>query len=103
MEAYKRGKIAENKVFEALEELKEEGLIENFGQTFPFSKDDLWGIDFIILPKEGGIIPLQVKSSYYEKDKRKYLRRGIQYIVVWPNQDKEEVKKNLLKILRNRL
>jgi len=35
MEAYKRGKIAENKVFEALEELKKEGLIENFGQTFP--------------------------------------------------------------------
>jgi len=103
MEAYKRGKIAENKVFEALEELKKEGLIENFGQTFPFSEDDLWGIDFIILPKKGGIIPLQVKSSYREENKRRYLRKGIRYIVVWPNQDKEDVKKNLLKILGDRL
>jgi hypothetical protein len=103
VDPYSRGKIAEEKVFKALEELANEGLIENFGQTFPFSNDDLWGIDFIILSNKRGIIPLQVKSSYSKKEQKKYLRRGIRYIVVWPNQGKEKIKKNLLKILENKL
>ena len=95
-----RGDKAEKKVCKALEELKKSGFIENFGWTKPFSRDDLDGIDFIVFPKKGKEIPLQVKSSYREELEKKYTQRGIHCIIVKPHQRIEEVKESILEILK---
>lgn len=94
-----KGEIAERKVKEGLEELEREGLIEKFGQTFRFSKEDFEGIDFVIISKKRKEIRLQVKASFNEKAMKKYLKRGIFYIAVPPGQEKDEVKQRILKII----
>jgi len=96
--AAKKGELAEGKVFEALEELEKEGLIGKFGQTDKFSQEDLRGIDFIIITEKGKEIRLQVQSTFKEKAMKKYLKRGIFYIV--PGKDKEEVKERILRIIK---
>ncbi|MBU0546802.1 MAG: hypothetical protein ABH876_01270 [Patescibacteria group bacterium] len=94
-----KGKIAEQKTFDALEKIEKDGNIKSFGWTFPFSEDDLRGIDFIIFPNKGREIRIQVKSSYNQKEEERYSRRGIYYMVVQPYKTREKVKLELLQIL----
>ena len=94
-----KGKLAEEKTFLALEELKKEGRIKDFGQSFFFSQEDLKGIDFIIISGEGKIIRLQVKSYFGEKEMKKYRRRGIWYLAAQLEKSLEEVKKEILEIV----
>ena len=96
----KKGKESERKVFQALEELKREGKIKDFGQSFQFSQEDVEGIDFIILPQKGKAIYLQVKSTFIEKKKEKYERRGIAFLAV-EEKKLREIKEELIKIIKN--
>ena len=98
---WNRGEESERKVFEALEELKAEGMIKNFGQSSRFSQEDASGRDFVIIIDDGKIVWFQVKSSFHENDKRKYLRRGIHYLAVG-QKTPEEIKKEILKILKQK-
>lgn len=95
--AVTKGQLSEKKVFNALEELKQEGEIKDFGQTFPFSQDDRNGIDFIVITKTGKEVRIQVKSSYRREEVEEYLRKGINYLI--PGKDKAETKKRILWII----
>ena len=96
----KKGKESERKVFQALEELKKEGKIKNFGQSIQFGQEDLEGIDFIILPQKGKAIYLQVKSSFNEKAEEKYKKRGIFFLAV-EKKGLKEIKQELIEIIKN--
>jgi len=98
---WSRGEESEKKVFEVLEELKTEGMIKNFGQSSRFSQEDASGRDFVIIIDDGKIVWFQVKSSFHENDKRKYLRRGIHYLAVG-QKTPEEIKKEILRILKQK-
>jgi len=94
-----KGKLAEERTSQALEELKKEGKIKDFGQSFFFSQEDLKGIDFIIISGDGKIIPLQVKSHFRKEEMGSYLRKGIQYLPVPPEKSIAEIKKRILEIV----
>lgn len=95
----RKGDRAERKVSKVLEKLEKEGIIKSFGWTFPFSRDDLDGIDFLIFPIKGKEIPLQIKSSYRKELEENYSKRGIFYMIVKPYHKFEEIRKNILEIL----
>ena len=95
---WNKGEESEEKVRQALEELKAEGIIKNFGQSLKFYQEDLRGRDFLITIDNGRVIWLQVKSSFNAVDKEKYLRRGIHYIAV-EQKTLGEIKKEILEIL----
>ncbi len=98
-DSYSKGDRAEKRVSKVLEELEKEEIIESFGWTFAFSRDDLEGVDFLIYPKKGKEIPLQVKSSYQKEHEKKYISKGIYCLVVKPYNDNKIIKKNILEIL----
>lgn len=94
-----KSKKAVEKVERVLGNLKEEGIIWNFGQTPFYGRDDRWGIDIFIFPFSGKEIKLQVKASYHRKVEEKYRRRRIFLIGVPPNCSSRNIKKKILKIL----
>ena len=98
---WSRGEQSEKKVFEVLEELKAEGIIKESGRCDRFGREDSKGKDLAIITQEGKIIWLQVKSSFNETDKEKYLRRGIHYIAVG-QKTSEQIKKEILRILKKK-
>jgi len=93
-----RGEESERKVCQALEELKAERMIKNFGQSLRFYQEDSSGRDVLITTNNDKVIWLQVKSSFSPLDKKKYLRRGIHYIAV-EEKSLLEIKKEVLGIL----
>ena len=95
---WSRGEGSEEKVCQALEELKAEGMIKNFGQSLKFYQEDLKKRDFIIITNDEKTIWLQVKSSFHQADKEKCLKKGIRYIAV-QQKSHLEVKKEILEIL----
>ena len=95
--AEERGKGAVARVEDVLTKLKDEGVINNFGQTTQFGDDDLFGIDFFIIFK-GRMIKLQVKFSGNKKTARRYQRRGIEFIAVGKMSD-QEIKQRIIQIL----
>ena len=97
-----RGEVSEGKVFEALEELKAEGMIKNFGQSLKFYREDTLGRDFLITTRDDKIIWLQVKSGFNQFEKEKYRRRGIHYLGGVERKALEEIKKEILEILRQK-
>lgn len=99
--AFDRGEETEKKVFNTLNQLKNEGVITDFGQTMKFSKDDYKGIDFYVY-LNGKKIKIQVKSSFPLEKERKYLERnGIFLLVCRPWENDKGVRKKILKILNN--
>jgi hypothetical protein len=102
--AWGKGEASEEKVFQALEELKEEGIIKNCGWSFRYSNEDSEGKDLLVVTIDGKVIWLQVKSSFNPVDKERYLKQGILYIAVG-EKSLPEIKKEILGILnkaRNR-
>ena len=99
---WERGEASERKVFEALEELKAEGMIKNFGQSLKFYREDTSGRDFLITTRDDKIIWLQVKSGFKQFEKEKYQRRGIHYFGGVEQKSLEEIKKEILEILRQK-
>ena len=99
---WNRGEESERKVFEALEELKTEGMIKNFGQSLKFYREDTSGRDFLITARDDKIIWLQVKSGFNQFEKEKYQRRGIHYLGRVEQKTLEEIKKEILEILRQK-
>jgi hypothetical protein len=95
---WRRGEESEEKVCQALEELKVEGVIKNFGQSLKFSREDISGKDFLITTKDEKIIWIQVKSSFNPVEREKYQRKGIYYLVVG-EKTREEIKKEISEIL----
>lgn len=98
---WSRGEESEQKVSQVLDELKSEGTIKNFGQSLKFYREDKSGRDFAIVTDDDKIVWLQVKSSFNENAKRKYLRHGIHYLAVG-QKTSEEIKKEILKILKKK-
>ena len=96
---WKRGEESERKVCQALEELKTEGMIKNFGQSLKFYQEDSSGRDFLITTNDEKIIWLQVKSSFHPVDQEKYLRRGIYYLAI-QQKSPSEIKTEVLRILK---
>jgi hypothetical protein len=96
-----KGKATEKKVSKALENLQEKGMIKNFGQTFNFSKDDMYGVDFYIFPLVGKEIKIQVKSSWNKKKAQIYRKKGIRILCLWPNQTITDAEKKLCQIINN--
>jgi len=95
-----KGEMAEEKVFLALEELKKEGGIVNFGQTFAFSRDDQKGTDFMVFMGRGKEIHIQVKSYFLSKTQiKRYRRKGIWCVSAPLNKDISEVKEIILRII----
>ena len=99
---HNKGEEAERKVFEVLEELKAEGMIKNFGQSLKFYQEDTSGRDFLITTRDDKIIWLQVKSGFNQFEKEKYQRRGIHYLGGVGQKTLEEIKKEILEILRKK-
>jgi hypothetical protein len=99
---WSRGEESEDKVLQILEELRKEGEIKDFGQSFRFSQEDSRGIDFLIITKDGKLIPLQVKSSFNQGDKGKYKGRGIYYLRGVAEKTLEEIKKEILVIVKQK-
>ena len=95
---WEKGEASEEKVFQVLEELKEEGIIRNCGRSFRYSREDSEGKDLGIVTIDGKVIWLQVKSSFNPVDKERYLKRGILYIAV-REKPLPEIKKEILGIL----
>ncbi len=94
-----RGELAVEKVLLVLESYKRQKIIRNFGTTDAFSRDDSKGIDiFIYLNGEGKVL-LQVKSSYHERERKRYNKRGRYYIAVPPRMGRYEVETLVAKIL----
>lgn len=99
-EALLKGKITEKKVFLALEKLREEGKIKNFGQTMPFSNDDSKGIDFFIYTLNGKRLKLSVSTRPKPWEKQESLRRkGIIVFNVLMETDQETVLKEVTEII----
>lgn len=99
-EALLKGKITERKVFLALEKLQEEGKIRAFGQTMPFSKDDLDGIDFFVYTLNDKRLELSVSTRPKPWEKQKLLRcRGIIVFNILMEVDQEAVLKEVAKII----
>ena len=96
-----KGKATEKKVSRALENLQEKGVIKNFGQTFSFGKDDMYGVDFYIFPLVGKEIKIQVKSSWNKKKAQIYRKKGIRLLYLWPNQTIADAEKKLCRIINN--
>ena len=96
-----RGKATEEKVFKALENLEKKGVIKNFGQTFSFGRDDMYGVDFYIFPLVGKEIKIQVKSSWSKEKARRYRKKGIWLLCLWPNQTITDAEKKLRRIINN--
>jgi len=97
--AYKKGEESERKVCQALEELKAEGMIKNFGQSLKFYQEDSSGRDVLITTNNDKVIWLQVKSSFSPLDKKKYSTRGIYYLAV-QQKSPSEIKTEVLRILK---
>ena len=95
---WRRGEESEEKVCQALEELKAEGTIKNFGQSLKFYQEDRSGRDILITTNDDKLIWLQVKSSFNPVEKEKYQRKGIYYLVVG-EKTREEIKKEISEIL----
>ena len=96
-----KGKATEEKVLKALEGLEKNGEIKYFGQTFSFSRDDIYGVDFYIFPLVGKEIKLQVKSSWSKGKARKYRKKGIWLLCLWPNQTITDAEKKLRRIIED--
>jgi hypothetical protein len=99
---WSRGEESEDKVRQILEELREEGEIKDFGQSFRFYQEDSGGIDFFIITKDDKLIPLQVKSSFNQGDKEKYKERGIYYLGGVAEKTLDEIKKEILVIVKQK-
>lgn len=97
-----RGEESEEKVFEVLEELKEQGIIKNCGRSFQFGKEDLLGIDLMIVTVDDDVIYLQVKSSFNVFEKEKYRQKGIYYLGGIKAKNHREIRQEILSILRKR-
>lgn len=63
-QATQKGRKSENKIADALEELKQSGEITTFKRTKNLGKADMKGVDYWITCGDNRI-PLQVKSSWY--------------------------------------
>jgi len=98
--AWEKGEKSEEKVYRALEKLKQEEIIRDFGQTIKFSQEDLRGKDFVIITNDEKAIWLQVKSSFNPAKQKKYLRRGIYYIAI-QQKTPLEIREEILGILRD--
>lgn len=94
-----RGEMAVEKVVSALDSLKRQKIVREFGITDQFSDDDIKGIDVIIYPSWGGKLLLQVKASFNRKDKRRYNRKGIYYLAAPPRIEGYEVEAMISKFL----
>jgi hypothetical protein len=99
---WQKGEETENKVHQALEELKTEGMIKNFGQSLKFSQEDVSGRDFLITTNDEKIIWLQVKSGFNQVEKEKYRRKSVHYLGGVREKTPEEIKKEILEILRKK-
>jgi DNA-binding Lrp family transcriptional regulator len=97
--AWEKGEASEEKVFQALEELKEEGIIKNCGRSFRYSNEDSEGKDLLVVTIDEKVIWLQVKSSFNSASKERYLKRGILYIAVG-KKSLSKIKEEILEILK---
>lgn len=99
---WKKGEESEEKVCRALEELKAEGTIKNFGQSLKFYQEDRSGRDILITTNDDKLIWLQVKSSFNSAEKTKYQKRGIHYLGGVREKTLEEIKKEILEVLKRK-
>jgi hypothetical protein len=99
---WSRGEESEEKVRQILEELKVEGKIKNFGRSLKFYQEDSSGKDFLITTNDDKLIWIQVKSGFNQVEKEKYRRKGIHYLGGVREKTLEEIKKEILEILRKK-
>ena len=98
-----RGEEAEKKVKMALEQIKNEGVIQNFGQTTKFGIEDWAGIDFMVFKHSGKEILLQVKGyPLNQKEQKRYQKKGIYVVFAFPDKKIEVIKKEILDIIKRK-
>ena len=94
-----RTDISVRKVNQVLQGLKNRKVINNFGDTKPFSTDDLYGIDFIIYKPNGKKISIQLKTRFFPGEKKIYEQKDIYCLEVPYEKGEREVEEDILKIL----
>ncbi len=101
----KRGLEAEKKAFNALFSLREEKInfndkvIDKIIETEHCSAEDLAGIDFIVIFDNKDKMLIQVKNHWSLAEQRKYSRKGICLIAIWPNEDQEKAKERTIQAI----